>query len=158
MTREEIQRFNVRISQANKGELLVITYDILIKYLEDTLVAYNEDDKELLGKNLKGAQNTVRELVQGLDYQYEIADNLMQLYRYFNKTISNAIVKRNVENIDKILELINSMRNAFYEAAKTDHSEPLMETTHQVYAGLTYGKGQLNEAVIDSKSNRGFRI
>ena len=42
------------------------------------------------------------------------------------------------------------------EVAKQDTSEPLMHNTQQVYAGMTYGKEQLNENFQESDTSRGF--
>jgi len=45
----------------------------------------------------------------------------------------------------------------FEGVSKEDHSGPMMRNTQQLYAGLTYGKGKLNETYIDLNSrNRGF--
>lgn len=41
------------------------------------------------------------------------------------------------------------MKESFEEIAKQDTSGPVMENSQQVYAGLTYGKGSLNEVAID---------
>ena len=54
---------------------------------------------------------------------------------------------------------MTKLKAAFEEVAKQDTSEPLMENTQQVYAGLTYGKGSLNEVLMSrDEYNRGYRV
>ena len=49
------------------------------------------------------------------------------------------------------------MRSAFAQISNKDNDGAVMRNTQQVYAGLTYGKGVLNEAAIDPDSaRRGF--
>ena len=60
----------------------------------------------------------------------------------------------------KIEEAENIMRklySSFVQAAALDKSEPLMSNTQQVYAGITYGKNQLNESFVNN-DYRGFFV
>ena len=50
------------------------------------------------------------------------------------------------------------MREGFAEAAKKDTSAPLMRNTQQVYAGITYGKNDINENYTESDNKRGFLV
>ena len=60
---------------------------------------------------------------------------------------------------DAVREVMTKLKEAFEEVAKQDTSGPLMENTQQVYAGLTYGKGSLNEVLISGDEyNRGYRV
>ena len=48
MTNEKKQEFTLRVSQANKTEMLVIIYDIFLEYLEDAKKAKEKDDKDAI--------------------------------------------------------------------------------------------------------------
>ena len=53
--------------------------------------------------------------------------------------------------------MIAGLKTAFEKVAESDDSAPLMENTQSVFAGLTYGKGSLNETDLDpNAANRGF--
>ena len=45
---------------------------------------------------------------------------------------------------------------AFEEVAKHDTSKSVVQNSQQVYAGLTYGKGTLNEVFMDNEAARGL--
>lgn len=47
---------------------------------------------------------------------------------------------------------------SFEQVAKEDHSGPVMEHSQQLYAGLTYGKGTLNEVSFGEGSTYGGKI
>ena len=53
--------------------------------------------------------------------------------------------------------MILMISTTFKEVAKQDDSEAVMKNVQTIYAGLTYGRGTLNET-IDSGAdvNRGF--
>ena len=53
--------------------------------------------------------------------------------------------------------MLDNLRVGFEKLHSIDTSEPVMKNTHQVYAGLTYGKGTLNESMLGDTYNRGFK-
>ena len=59
----------------------------------------------------------------------------------------NGIVKENMEKL----------RKSFEEVAKQDTSGSVVQNSQKVYAGLTYGKGTLNEVFMDNEAARGFK-
>ena len=59
------------------------------------------------------------------------------------------------KGLDSAESVIGKLSSAFHEIASQDDSEAVMENTQQIVAGLTYGKGTLNEADM-SAGNRGF--
>lgn len=79
------------------------------------------------------------------DFRYEIALQLRQLYRYVNEQLIATLVQRRPVHLDAACEVIRGLMESFEQVAKEDHSGPVMEHSQQLYAGLTYGKGTLNE-------------
>ena len=62
-------------------------------------------------------------------------------------------------NGEIVREVMGKLKEAFIKVAKQDNSAPVMKNTQQVYAGLTYGKGSLNEVLLTGNdSNRGYRV
>ena len=60
MTKEKIQDYTRRISLANKTEMVVILYDILITYLEDATDALDREDFNAFSQELERSRNTLR--------------------------------------------------------------------------------------------------
>ena len=157
MTSDEKRQFTARISQANRSELVVIVFemfDYCIEQAEDGLRVGNLNKAE---KYLKNAKGCVSELRGSLDMKYELSHNLYIIYSYVNKQLTASIVKREPVNIDSVKKNMGKLRQSFEEVAKKDTSKSVIQNSQQVYAGLTYGKGTLNEVFMDNEATRGFR-
>ena len=156
MKKELIQEYTARISQCNRSSLIVIVYEIILEYIKDAYNAYEQSDKKEFVKCLNNARNFLGELIHSLDMKYEISGQLFSLYLFWNRQMSDAIVKYSVEPLNGLQEMLTKLHNSFEQVSKTDKSSPLMKNTQKVYAGITYGRGELSEmAVIDI--NRGFQ-
>ncbi|HHU72470.1 MAG TPA: flagellar protein FliS [Clostridiales bacterium] len=159
MTKEVLQGYTARITQASKSELIVIIYELIISNTKEAIKAYNEKDLVTFDKELKQAQTFLRELMVALDYSYELSYDLLSLYIFVNKQFITAIFKKKPDTLDSALSILEKLLVGFEGVSKEDTSGPMMYNTQQLYAGLTYGKGTLNETYIDPEDrNRGFII
>lgn len=157
MRKEEVQVFTARVTQASKSELIVILYEMILLELKDARKAYEAENLITFDKELKKAQKFVNELMVALDYQYALSYDLLSLYLYVNKRIITAIIKRNPISLDSAEKVLNKLLIGFEGVSKADTSGPMMQNTQQLYAGLTYGKGKLNETYINPDNrSRGF--
>ena len=86
MTQEKKQEFTRRLSCCNRGELIVIMYDILFTYLDDGIEANENGDYQEFKRNAGLAQQVVRRLMDDLDFNYEIAGSMYAEYQFVNKT------------------------------------------------------------------------
>lgn len=154
MKKEKKQEFVNRITQANRSALVVVLYDITIEYIKDAKTKI-QNNKEDYKEELYKARECVKELLGALDFTYEISKELSRLYLYVNRCVTKAIAKKDAEGLDSALYVLEHLRESFAEIAKKDTSECLMGNTQEVYAGLTYGKEQLNES-LSGQDNRGF--
>jgi flagellar protein FliS len=159
MTNELIQAYTLRVSQASRSELVVIMYEIILTDLQAAKNAYSEGDNATYIKELKQAQRFLNELMGTLDYTYRLSYELMSLYIYVNKAIITALFKKVPVTLDSAVSVLQKLMEGFKEISKTDTSGPVMQNTQQLYAGLTYGKGSLNEVSIDPREqNRGYKV
>lgn len=156
MTQEKKQEFTRRLTCCNRGEMIVIMYDILFAYLEDGLKAQEEGSYEEFKGALGKAQQVVRRLMNDLDFSYPIAGELYSIYQFANQLLALAVCKNTSQNIQDVQRILRNLYEGFAEAAKQDSSEPLMQHTQQVVAGMTYQKGNLTETLQGSESSRGF--
>ena len=156
MNKESMNKYTVRISQANRTELLVVMYDVILEDLSLAKEKFNDGDVSGFVYDLKHGQRFLCELMDTLDLKYSISHELMRLYIYVNREIINAMIRKDVNLVDNAIMVIEKLRKSYFELSKEDDSAPLMQNVQQVYAGLTYGKGTLNETSLDSH-NRGFK-
>ncbi|MDF2943152.1 MAG: hypothetical protein K0S01_2010 [Herbinix sp.] len=157
MRKEAIQVFATRVTQASKSDLIVILYEMILTEIKEARDAYEIGNLMAFDKELKKAQKFITELTAVLDYSYAISYDLLSLYLYVNKRIITAIIKRNPVSLDSAEAVLRKLLTGFEGVSKLDTSGPMMRNTQQLYAGLTYGKGKLNETYIDPNDrSRGF--
>lgn len=157
MKKEHLQEFTARVTQANRTQLVVTVYDIILVSLEDGKQAFEENDMQEFRHSLERAQAAVMELVKSLDFQYDLSKELLPLYLFVNRKILHALARRKVELLEGVDVVLRNLRNAFEEVGKTDTSEPVMSNTQKVYAGLTYGRSSDLSEIYQEDFNRGFQ-
>lgn len=157
MTREYKQQFTLRITQANKTELIVILYEIVLAYMEDAEAALEEGKITEFREALRKVRSCFGELIASLNLDYELAARLLSLYLYCNRELTKADIRKEREPLLHIRSVISKLLEAYRELAGQDTSGPVMQNSQTVYAGLTYGKNSLAENLTDQGSNRGFR-
>lgn len=154
MTREDIKTFQYRISQANASKLVVILYDMAIRYLSDVCIC--EDISEARG-SVNKAIRVLDQLITGLDMKYEISTNLFVLYNHIKRSLIPAAVSMDKAELERVKGLLTKLREAFYEVSLQDDSAPLMKNAEAVYSGLTYSKMGKGNEILSSSNNRGFK-
>ena len=91
-----------------------------------------------------------------LDYKYAISRNLLSLYEFVQRKLVSSDIGGEDRGIDDAAKVISGLRESYAKIASQDESGSVMENSQTVYAGLTYGKGSLNEMNMSDGSNRGF--
>ena len=67
-------------------------------------------------------------------------------------------MSRNIESLNDVEMVISKLRAGFDGIKDHDTKGAVMQNVQQVYAGLTYGKGKLNESYYNLQDyNRGFK-
>jgi flagellar protein FliS len=158
MTKDLIQAYTARVTQASKTEMVVIMYELILMDIEAANTAFQKDDITVFVKEIKHAQKCLSELMSTLNYKYQISYDLMSLYIYVNKILIHAFFNKKADSLSTADSILRKLMTGFEGICKEDTSGPVMQNTQQLYAGLTYGKGTLNEVFIDPREqNRGFR-
>ena len=158
MKKEKKQEFILRITQANKSQLVVVLYDMTLAYLEDSAEEFDRGDYEKFRWNIERAKDCIDELLNSLHMEYEIAGVLKGLYYFYKRELTSAGVQREKEKMIPVMKMIQELKESFEKVSAQDTSAPIMENTQAVYAGLTYGKGSLNVNLADQGTNRGFCV
>lgn len=158
MTKEQIQTYTLRVSQASPCELIVIMYDIILDDVKNAKDAKLAENQKQYQAELSHAGRFVNELMCALDFSEPIAFRLMSLYIYVNKMLTQARISGKPDSLSDVELVIEKLRAGFDGIKNQDTTGPVMQNVQQVYAGLTYGKGKLNESYFNPQDfNRGFR-
>ncbi|MDD6234584.1 MAG: flagellar protein FliS [Lachnospiraceae bacterium] len=157
MTGEERKEYGMKVTQAGGSGLVVLTYDIIVKYLDDAMSALNDNDEAEYRRSLRLARALLAELTGALDMQYEISKKLMSLYIFMNKAIVRADITKDITELIRIKEMLFKLREAFAKVCEECPQEPVMDNVETVYTGYTYSKTAMNEEIY-SNTNRGFTV
>ena len=139
------------------SEFVVIMYDIILDDVKAARQAKASGDDKQYQAELNHAVKFLNELMGALDFSEPLAYRLMSLYIYVNKMLARARVSGQPDTLDDVDMVIEKLRDGFDGIKDQDTTGPVMQNVQQVYAGLTYGKGKLNESYYDPRDyNRGF--
>ena len=157
MTNQEINIFSRKITNASKSQLIVIMYEVAIKYIDDGIEALKNSEVDIYRLNLKRAKSVINELNSVLDMTQNISLELRRLYVFMIGVLVKADIRMETEELIRVRGMLEKLMSAFSDVSKSDESGPIMENTQTVYAGLTYGKNSLNESLAGQNIDRGFR-
>lgn len=158
MTKSELNAYAMRVSQASRTELIVIMYEVAIKYLDDAIAALGNENTEEYRLNLKKSKAFVNELASVLDMKYEVSLNLLSLYTYMNNVMVRADINLKTEELIRVRGMLDKLRVSFVSVSAADKSAPMMKNVQQVYAGLTYSRNALNESCMNAADiQRGYK-
>jgi flagellar protein FliS len=160
MTKEDIKGFSQRVAASNRTQLIVIMYEMELTHMQDALRSYGDGDNRRFRESLKQAKRVNDLLAASLDMNYDISWQLGSLYRFVGNALNEASLKLSTDGLDRVCGIVTKLKGTFEQVAATDKSRPLMGNTEQVYAGLTYSNGMLDEIAYDlsSSGKRGFTV
>lgn len=166
MKKERIQEFATRVTQGTKTDLIVIMYDIILEDIaearrvlgdESQKKSFGSPEREEYRKELLHAARFVSELMGALDYRYRLSYELRSLYVYAHKCLTEAAFSGETKKLSDVEDMMAGLKSAFVKVAEEDTSGPVMQNSQKLTAGLTYGKGRLNEICVDPyEAKRGF--
>lgn len=157
MTNEKKQIYTLRISSANKTELVEILYEMLLDYIEEAKEAIEKDNRVQIRESFRKCRGCLRELMESVDEQNDLCGNLLSIYAYLNKELIISEIKKDNEKLENVRNIIVPFKETYEEVAKTDESEAIMSNTQKVVAGYTYSRNNINETLAD-QNNRGFYV
>lgn len=159
MTKSEINAYTMRVTQASKSELIVIMYEMAVKYIDDGMAAIKAGNTDEFRVNIKRAKAVVNELASVLDLRFPVSVNLLSLYTYMNNVMVKADITLKTDDVMRVRAMLEKLHAAFVKVSEQDNTEPLMKNVQQVYSGLTYSRNSLNESYASAADlKRGYRV
>ena len=158
MTSEVKQQFTLRIVQANSTELVVILYEMLLSYLQESREALTQPDTTGFREGIRRARGCLNELIGSLHMEYEPAPALLQLYLFCLRRLAAGEAKADLEPLEEVEQVMKPLHDAYSQIASQNSGGPVMENSQTVYAGLTYGRNTLTENMTDQGANRGMYV
>lgn len=157
MTKESVSSYTMQISQANASQLLCIAYSLWEDFAEEAIQAFADKSPEAFKQRLKKLQRVNQEIISMLNHENPYASNVIALHFFANRKIVESMLKKEPVELDRIKAMVQKLHAGFAEISRKDTDAPIMANTQQVYAGLTYGRGTLNESADPmGQAGRGF--
>ena len=126
--------------------------------MHDVRTAYESGNHDEMKASIRKAQNVLDELMGSLNFAYEMSNNLYSLYMFCKNELARVLYENRLEGLEEAEKIMRRLYHSFAEAAKSDTSAPIMSNTQQIYAGMTYGRNQLNENDMNYDNQRGFFV
>lgn len=159
MTQEMKQEFTRRVSQENHSGLILVLCDIFHTYGNDAMTAYEAGNETVYLQNIELARRTMQELIDCFFKEDALGRNVIAILRFVYGKLVRSEVRRQPDELDRCVQMVDNLRVGFAHLHELDNESAVMQNVHQVYAGLTYGKGTLNESVQGvNYESRGYQI
>lgn len=156
MTKEEIQDFTVRVTSANKTEMIVILYDIALTYIKDAVSCLDRENKPQFRIEIGRVRNAIKELMDSVDTSLDLGMRLLQLYIFCSGELTKGYIDYDKDPLYHVMSILKKLRDAYNEKTKLDTSGPVMKNVETVYEGFTYNKSSRMQSVTVADANRGI--
>ena len=107
------------VNMASKEQLLLMLVDGAVKYTKIARLAIIQKDIPRAHQELIRVQDIFTELMVTMDKSVgNYMQDLYNLYDFIKKELSKANIKKDIEIIDKVLPVIEEIRDMWHEVAK----------------------------------------
>ena len=110
---------NNSITYASKDQLLLMIVDGAVKFSKIAREALKEGNVRKAHENLIKTQDIFSELMISLDTNSEEwAKNIFNIYAFIKESLGKANLKKDIEELEKVIPLIEEIRDVWYEVEK----------------------------------------
>ena len=104
------------VTTATPEELTLMLYNGCIKFINLAEVYIEEKDYAKSNLNIQKAQDIIQELNITLNMDYEISQNLRQLYTFINEKLLDANIQKDKQALFDAKEIVSDLRDTWKEA------------------------------------------
>ena len=104
------------VTTATPEELTLMLYNGCIKFINLAEVYIEEKDYAKSNLNIQKAQDIIQELNITLNMDYEISQNLRQLYTFINEKLLDANIQKDKQALFDAKEIVSELRDTWKEA------------------------------------------
>lgn len=108
---------------ATPGELTLMLYDGIIKFSRRAKVAIEQKNIKEANDALVRTQDIIRELMFSLKTEYEVGQQLHQLYDFMLSNLLEANIRKDVKYIDEVIDLAQDLHDTWKEAIKLERQQ-----------------------------------
>lgn len=111
----------VATQTASPGQLVLLLYNGVIRFLEQARLGFNHDDpkefNETINNNVQRAQAIINELNQSLNFAEggDFSVRMSALYEYFDQKLQESNMQKSAQGILEVLKHVTVLRDAWAE-------------------------------------------
>ncbi|QEN07124.1 flagellar export chaperone FliS [Oceanispirochaeta crateris] len=118
MNRNPLNAYHqTKVKTASQGRLIVMLYEEAVKQLDIASDEIKRPDKKLdkIHNSIVKTQDIITELMASLDFEKggDIAQNLYNLYMFFNQQLLQANIDKTPESLVEIRRMMSELRDAW---------------------------------------------
>lgn len=115
------------VRTASGGKMIIMLYDEALRQIERAIKAIDAGSRKYdeINAAILKAQDIVTELMVSLDFEKggDIAPALFGLYRYFNDQLMEGNLKKDVEPLRSVQDMMSNLRGAWVQIIGTTKVE-----------------------------------
>jgi flagellar protein FliS len=159
MVKSERTNWSARIVNATPAQLVLIIYELIFEAIDIATEQLASKDMAGFEKTMERARKLLMELTHDIELNGTLEYDFLSLYLFVNKLFIQSYFKKSAEPLKQAKVILNKLYDGLCEAESMipkEQKQTVVQNAQQVYAGLTYGRGTLNESMIHDE-NRGFK-
>lgn len=138
-----------RVTTANGPQLVAILLEELIDSLKKAAKSTELKDEEEAKAYIAKGKDILAELMSTLEGTSEIAVNLRSLYLFVNRLMTEGINKKSSVKFDEAIKVLGPLLEGWQQLGEDVSKTASPQQQRTKVTGLTYGKNQLNEYILD---------
>lgn len=144
-----------KVAQASETELVVLMLEGVQNRLQDGKAAIAENKPEELNTAVEKIRAILGELLATLWGDSEVAIQSRQIYFFVNKLVTDGANRQAKEPLEEAEKVLQPLLEGWRHIAVHPQTEMAPTNGPSIVAGMTYGKGTLNENVMNSGNRLG---
>lgn len=117
---------SVQVKTSSPGDLLVLLYEGLFRFLGESAAAMRRDDRAVAGERIDRSLAILGELAASLrhDAAPDLCENLQGLYMFSMDHLVQANLRQEPERIDAVIRILTPLRDAWKQAVAASATIP----------------------------------
>jgi flagellar secretion chaperone FliS len=106
------------VQTASPAKLLLLLMDGAVRFLKQGIEGIEQGDIQKANTNLIKTQNIIYELIASLNTDYPVGKNLMSIYEYMIRRLTEANFHKKAEPAEEILSYLIELKDAWTQASR----------------------------------------
>ena len=115
-----------KILTASPAELTLMLYEGAIKYANIAIMAIEKGEIEKAHNSIRKVERIIEEFQATLDHKYPVAKDFDEVYKYLQRRLLEANLKKDKAIMEEVLGHLRTMRDTWKEVMRlsnTNHSK-----------------------------------